>query len=259
MTRILAIHAHPDDIETLAAGALAVLAAEGHAITIATATAGDCGSTEHGLEETARIRQAEAAASAALIGADYLCAGLPDLGVFNDDPTRRRVTELIRRARPEIVITASPVDYHPDHEAISVLVRDACFAAPVPNYRTGEAAPLDAIPHLYFCDPIGGRDRTGVRVEPEFGANVEAVFATKRAMLACHASQDAWVSKQHDISDHQASLEAWTRRQGRVFGVPLAEGFRQYRHQPYPTSPLLQDLLGEALLTPLQPPARASS
>ena len=259
MTRILAIHAHPDDIETLAAGALAVLAAKGHAITIATATAGDCGSTEYDPDETARIRKAEAAAAAALIGADYRCVGLPDLGVFNDDPTRRRVTELLRQARPDVVLTASPVDYHPDHEAISALVRDACFAAPVPNYRTGERAPLDVIPHLYFCDPIGGRDRTGARVEPEFGADIEAVFATKRAMLARHKSQDAWVSKQHDISDHQASLEAWARRQGRVFGVAMAEGFRQYRHQPYPTTPILQDLLGEALLKPLQPPARASS
>src|SRR5450759_3688076 len=68
------------------------------------------------------------AAAAAMIGAEYRCAGLGDLAVFNDDPSRRRVTELIRWARPDIVVTASPVDYHPDHEATSMLVRDACFA-----------------------------------------------------------------------------------------------------------------------------------
>ena len=259
MATLLAIHAHPDDIEFLAAGMLAGLAAGGHRIVIATATAGECGSAVTGPEETARIRQAEAAEAAALIGAEYRCVGFPDLGVFNDDASRRRVTELLRQVRPDIVLTASPADYHPDHEAISLLVRDACFAAPVPNYRTGEAAPLAAIPHLYFCDPIGGRERTGARLEPEFGVDIGQAYATKAAMLACHRSQVAWVSKQHDTPDNQAWLRSWAERQGRAFGVPLAEGFRQYRHQPYPTSPLLQDLLGEALLAPLQTPARALS
>ena len=250
MARILAVHAHPDDIEMLAAGGLALLARNGHQVTVATATAGDCGSVEHGPEETARIRRAEAAEAAGVIGAGHRCIGLPDLGVFNDDPSRRRVTELLREVRPDIVITASPVDYHPDHETISLLVRDACFASPVPNYRTGKASPLDAIPHLYFCDPVGGHDRTGVRVEPEFGADVGAMIDTKHAMLACHRSQKTWVSKQHDIDDHAAAMEAWTLRQGHFFGVALAEGFRQYRHQPYPMTPLLQELLDAELLVP---------
>ena len=133
MAAILAFHAHPDDIEHLAAGALALLAKDGHRITIATATAGEGGSTEHGPEETARIREAEAAASAAIIGAAYRCVGLADLAVFNDDASRRRVTETVRLVAPDIVITASPADYHPDHEATSALVRDACFAASVPS------------------------------------------------------------------------------------------------------------------------------
>ncbi|CAN5629779.1 PIG-L family deacetylase [soil metagenome] len=249
MTTILAIHAHPDDIETLAAGTLAVLAEKGHAVKIVTVTAGDCGSNETEPAETAVIRKGEAAAAAAMIGADYRCADIPDLCVFNDDPCRRRVTEMIRWAAPDIVLTASPVDYHPDHEAVSVLVRDACFAASVPNYKTGDAQVLAGIPHLYYMDPIGGRDREGVKVVPDFGCDVGAVFTTKQAMLAAHKSQDSWVSKQHDISDHQASMEAWTRRRGRDFGVPLAEGFRQYRHHPYPRTPLLQELLAESLVT----------
>ncbi|MGZ5987015.1 MAG: PIG-L family deacetylase [Caulobacteraceae bacterium] len=248
MTTVLAVHAHPDDIEHLAAGALAVLAAKGHRILIATLTAGECGSDETDLAATAAIRKAEAARAAALIGADYRCADLPDLGVFNDDPCRRAATELIRWARAEVVITASPADYHPDHEAASELVRDACFAASVPNYRTGPAAPLPAIPHLYFMDPIGGRDREGRAVMADFGVDVAAVFALKQQMLAAHESQAAWVARQHGVADHLASMEAWTRKRGKHFGVALAEGFRQYRHQPYPHSPLLQDLLGEALL-----------
>ena len=168
--------------------------------------------------------------------------------MFNDDASRRAATELVRWAQADIVITASPADYHPDHEAISLLVRDACFAASVPNYRTGPAAPLAAIPHLYFMDPIGGRDREGRPVAPDFGCDVADGFAAKRAMLAAHESQAAWVARQHGIEDHLGSMEAWTRRRGRDFGVEAAEGFRQYRHEPYPKSPALQKLLGAALL-----------
>jgi len=248
MAVILAVHAHPDDIEWLAAGTLALLATRGHAVTIVTATAGEGGSAEFDPAETARIRQVEAAEAADLIGARYACLGFPDLGVFNDDPTRRAVTELIRGAAPNVVITASPADYHPDHEAISQLVRDACFAAPVANYRTGPSPALPTIPHLYFTDAVGGRDRQGIPLPRDFGVDVGATFASKRAMLARHASQAAWVAKHHHIADHLASMEAWTRRVGRDFGVELAEGFRQYRHEPYPKAPALQDLVGNALL-----------
>lgn len=248
MASILAVHAHPDDVETLGAGALALLAAAGHRVTIATATAGEGGATETSPEETARIRRAEAAAAAAVIGADYRCAGFPDLGVFNDDASRRRMTELVRAARPDIVVTAAPVDYHPDHEAVSVLARDACFAASVPNYRTGEAAPLPAIPHLYFMDPIGGRTRDGERVRPDFGVDISAVMDTKRRMLMAHASQVAWVARQHGIADYAGSMVSWGARRGRDFGVAYAEGFRQYRNQPYPATPALQDLLGAGVL-----------
>ncbi|MDR3508543.1 MAG: PIG-L family deacetylase [Caulobacteraceae bacterium] len=248
MTRILAIHAHPDDIETLAAGTLALLAAAGHGIAIATLTAGDCGSAEAGPEETGRIRQGEAADAAAMIGADYRCAGIGDLAVFNDDPTRRRVTELIRWARPDLVITSAAADYHPDHEATSILVRDACFAASAPNYRTGPSAPLEAIPHLYFADPIGGRDRDGNPAPPDFAVDIGPWFETKRQMLARHASQQDWLLKQHGITDYVGSMVAWSKKRGREFGVDYAEGFRHYRNHPYPDAPLLQTLVGAALI-----------
>jgi N-acetylglucosamine malate deacetylase 1 len=248
MTRVLAIHAHPDDIENLCAATLALLARHGHHITIATVTAGDCGSTEMDNESTARIRKSEAAAAAMVIGAEYLCVDIADLGVFNDDATRRRVTNKIRAAQPELVITASPVDYHPDHEATSVLVRDACFAAPVKNYETGDAKPLANIPHLYFCDPIEGRDRDNNKVAAEFAVNADGFFETKKKMLAAHRSQIAWVEKQHGIVDYAEAMASWTRRRGGHFGVAAAEGFRQYRTHPYPASPLLQELAGEALL-----------
>ena len=97
--RILAIHAHPDDIEILAGGTMAILAARGHQITMATMTPGDCGTRDYSAEEIAAIRRAEAARSASLIGADYVCVEFRDMAVFNDDSSRRRVTEVIRQWR----------------------------------------------------------------------------------------------------------------------------------------------------------------
>jgi LmbE family N-acetylglucosaminyl deacetylase len=97
-------------------------------------------------------------------------------------------------------------------------------------------------------DPIGGRDREGAWVKPDFAVDIAATFETKRAMLAAHASQAAWLAKQHGITDHLASMERWSRRCARDFGVEVAEAFRQYRHHPYPTTPALQDHVGSALL-----------
>jgi LmbE family N-acetylglucosaminyl deacetylase len=136
---------------------------------------------------------------------------------------------------------------------VSILVRDACFAAPVANYKTGAAKPLGAIPHLYFADPIEGCDRQNNRVMAEFAVDVADYFETKKAMLAAHKSQVAWVEKQHNVADYADAMASWTRRRGKHFGVGFAEGFRQYKTHPYPASTLLQELVGEALLMNIRP------
>jgi LmbE family N-acetylglucosaminyl deacetylase len=223
--RLTCIHAHPDDAEILAGGTLALLSDLGHHITIVTMTPGDCGSGEYGPAELSAIRKAEAKDAAALIGADYLCAGFSDLSIFNDDPSRRRVTGILRELKPDVVLTASPIDYHCDHEATSVLVTAACFAAPIPNYDTGaRAAPLAAIPHLYFLDP-------------DFIIDVTLKMDLKAAMLAKHVSQRAWLKRQHGIDDYIERMKQWTRSRG-------GEGFRQYKVHPWPQTALLQNELG---------------
>src|SRR3984957_15550368 len=94
--RILALHAHPDDVEFQSAGTLILLREAGCGGTIATMTPGVCGSAEHDAETIAEIRRREANESAALMGADYLCLEFRDLAIFNDDESRRRVTEALR-------------------------------------------------------------------------------------------------------------------------------------------------------------------
>jgi LmbE family N-acetylglucosaminyl deacetylase len=245
--RILSLHAHPDDAEIFAGGTLALLSAAGHHITIVTMTAGDCGTVEYSAEEISAIRRGEAARAAALIGAAYECLGFGDLSIFVDDPSRRRVTSALRRHRPDIVLTSAPVDYMCDHDATSALVRDACFAAPAPNYDTsahggGEALP--AIPHLYYMDPEESSDRDGNRIRPHFIVDISSTFETKRRMLATHDSQRAWLLKHHGMDNYLISMEQWSAARGAEAGAAYGEGFRQYKGHPYPTTPLLQQLLG---------------
>src|SRR5260370_21874180 len=93
--RILAIHAHPDDVEFQCAGTLARLKQAGCQITIATMTAGDCGSAELGPAEISRVRREEARHSADLLGAEYMCLEFQDLGIVHDNCSRPRVTETV--------------------------------------------------------------------------------------------------------------------------------------------------------------------
>jgi LmbE family N-acetylglucosaminyl deacetylase len=246
--RIASIHAHPDDAEILAGGTLALLSALGHEVVIVSLSAGDCGSTAHGPDEIAVIRRAEAAESAALISADYRCGGFRDMAIFSDDPSRRAVTGILRELRADIVLTAAPSDYMSDHEATSQLVRDACFAASVPNYTTlTKDAALPAIPHLYFMDPINHQDRSGSLTVPDFTVNVASTFDTKRAMLAKHRSQRLWLQRQHGMNDYIKQMEDWTSACGERAGIALGEGFRQYQIHPYPREPLLQQILSAYL------------
>jgi LmbE family N-acetylglucosaminyl deacetylase len=246
--RVLALHAHPDDVEFQCAGTLVLLGELGHNLTIATMTPGDCGSAEHDAEAISAIRRQEARSSAAFIGADYVCLEFRDLAIFNDDDSRRRVTEALRRTRPDLILTAPPADYIADHEMTSLLVRDACFAASCPNYTTRQwepAAPLQKIPHLYFVDPLGGTDRSGSPIPPDFYVDVSRVFTKKRAMLACHASQRNWLLRQHGIDEYLDMQARWGAHRGNDVGVAQAEGFRQYRGHPYPQDNLLAKLLGQ--------------
>src|SRR5262245_36976614 len=161
---VLSILAHPDDAEFLCAGTLIRLVREhGWQVHIATMTPGDCGSAELPPEEISRVRRGEGAAAAAVLGAAYHCLEERDLLVFYNERALERVTRLLRQVRPRLVLTHSPADYMLDHEMTSTVVRAAAFAAPIPNFLRdrGHGPPLEHIPHLYYCDPIEGKDPLG--------------------------------------------------------------------------------------------------
>lgn len=245
--RVLAIHAHPDDIELQCAGTLLRLKEKGCQISLATMTPGDCGSAELSPEEISNVRRIEAQRSAELIGADYTCLEFRDLSIVLDNDSRRRVTEIIRKTRPELVITAPPVDYMSDHEMTSRLVRDACFNASCPNYFTHQwdpAAPTDKIPHLYYVDAIQGIDYYGQPLPTDFIVDVTATFNRKLEMLACHESQRAWLRRQHGLDEYLDGCRRWSGQRGAEIGAAYGEAFTQHRGHPYPHDNLLLQILG---------------
>ncbi len=97
------------------------------------------------------------------------------------------------------MLTAPPIDYMTDHEITSVLVRQACFSASVPNYSTRQwnpAPPLTTIPYLYYVDAVERIDWFGKPQPPDFIVDVTPVYELKQNMLARHESQRNWLRKQ---------------------------------------------------------------
>ena len=251
---VLALFAHPDDAEFLAAGTLAHLASHGAAIHMATLTAGDCGSTILPPAKITRIRQKEAQRAAALIKASYACLQEKDLLVIYDERTIKKVLELVRRADPDLVLTHSPVDYMVDHEITSRLCQSACFGAMAPNFKTGARRPAKAVrrvPHLYYAQAFGGRDIVGEPIRPKLCVDISTTIDLKERMLACHESQRAWLRAQQDISQLDDPMRKMAQQAGGLCGFRWAEGFRQHLGQGFPQDNLLHSLLGD-LVRPVE-------
>jgi bacillithiol biosynthesis deacetylase BshB1 len=175
---LLAIGAHPDDVELTCGGTLAKAARQGYRTAVVDLTGGEAGT--HG---SMSLRAAEAERAAAVLGVtERRNAGLPDAGLHNTDDTRRVVVELIRHFQPKVVILPFPIGRHPDHRIASELCRDASYLAGLKNYAAG------GTPHrpdkllytlAYREDPV----------KPTFVVDISAEFETKLAAIRCYASQ----------------------------------------------------------------------
>lgn len=243
--RVLAVGAHPDDVELLAAGTLVLLHEAGWRVHLATMTPGDLGSATLDREAIATLRRGEAERSAGMIKAGFTCLEARDFQIFFGDELVRRTTALLREVGPDLVLTHAPDDYLADHEECSRIVRAACFAAPVPNYKSdGDERPTAAIPHLYYFDPVELIDGLGRPVAPDLVVDVTSAIAMKEAMLCCHASQREWLQKQHGVDHYVERMKEWSRARGASVGVPFGEGFRRHHGHAYPRTPLLEETLG---------------
>ncbi len=243
----LALMAHPDDAEFLCAGTLARLVQEHRwQVHIATMTPGDCGSMDLPPEEISRVRRTEGARAAGLLGATFHCLEERDLVVFYHERALEKAVRLLRNVQPDLLFTHSPADYLLDHEMTSVIARAAAFGAPTPNlFRDrGHGPPLKRVPHLYYCDPIEGKDALGRPVPPGFCIDISNVVETKTQMLALHASQRDWLLKHHGMDQYLLAMRAWGSDRGQLAGVAFAECFRQHLGHSYPQENLVGKLLG---------------
>jgi bacillithiol biosynthesis deacetylase BshB1 len=120
---ILAIGVHPDDVELSATGTLIKSVAQGKKVGILDLTQGELGTRGN-----AELRLKEAASSAKIQGIHVReNLGMADGFFTNDEAHQRKVIEIIRKYKPDVVLSNAPSDRHPDHGRACKLVSDACF------------------------------------------------------------------------------------------------------------------------------------
>jgi len=220
---ILAVGAHPDDIEINCAGTLAKYAAQGHKIFICTATNGNIGSATLPKDEIAAIRKAEAAKSAAIIGAEYLCLDYDDEFLYDTPEVRVKFINMVRHCSPDVILTHYPHDYNPDHERTGKIITDIQVMYPIAKIQT-EEAPFDKRPAVYYFEPA-----KGMNFIPTDYVDITEHFETKRQMFACHQSQVQWMDDNYqglNMKDSfMDSINITSRYRGMQCGVKYAEGF----------------------------------
>ena len=251
MPKVLAVMAHPDDVELLCAGTLILLKKAGWDVHIATMTAGDLGSMKHSRAAISKIRRKEAAASAKLLGAGYTCLGFEDLTIAYGEKSKRIVTGLLRAVRPDLMILHSADCYMADHTESSRIAREAAFASTIPNWKATfngkPAKPCEKMPAILYADPVDHVDSLGRRVPARYVVDISSVIDDKEKMLASHASQRSWLREQHGEDEYLH----WMRRQGAAraedFGngsVTYAEGYRPHLGSGFPKTDFLSPALG---------------
>jgi N-acetylglucosamine malate deacetylase 1 len=248
---VLAVFAHPDDIEFVAAGTLSLLRAAGWQTHYLTLSGGDCGSMTTDRDQTRRIRTAEGRSAAARLGAEFHEGFANDLLIFYEERLLRKLAAVVRRVQPRIVLTHSPEDYMEDHMNTARLAVTAAFVRGMPNFATDPPLPA-AVGDVtvYHAMPHGLRDGLRRPVEPDLFVDTTSVQAVKRQALAAHASQKAWLDATQGMDSYLDSADEMARALGRMSGrFEFAEGWRRHLHiglSARDDDPLAQ-ALGESL------------
>lgn len=221
---ILAVGAHPDDVENFCGGTLLRYAQEGHRLFIAIATRGDIGAPTGTRDDIAARRRAEAQAAADVLGAELIWLGYDDEFLFNTREVRLAVIDAIRQARADVVLALSEDDYHPDHRTIGTVVRDARIPASVPLIES--RFPATPIPTVFVMDTYDGSGP-----EPDAYVDVTDVESEKVELIRAHRSQEEWMNAVFS-TDMEVDTRARDRRRGESAGVSYAESFRLLRDYP---------------------------
>ncbi len=233
---ILAIGAHPDDVELGCGGTVAKEVANGKKVGILDLTRGELGT-----RGTAETRDQEAADAAKILGVVVReNVAFADGFFINDKAHQLEVIKMIRKYQPEIVLCNAIDDRHIDHGKGSELVSDACFLSGLIKIETsvnGESQspwrPKGVYHYIQWKDlkPDVVVDITGFMEQ-----KMTSVFAYKTQFYNPDSKEPETPISSKNFSD---SIEYRARNTGRMVGVEYAEGYTVER---YPAVESLFDL-----------------
>ncbi len=225
---VLAVYAHPDDPDVAAGGTLAMWARAGAVIDVCIAAEGDKGSVDPADDPvllTERRRQEVEAAGAVLGIRAHHWLGYPDGDIDDGGDLRRRLVEVIRRVRPEVVVGSDPTAVffgqhyvnHRDHRILGWATIDAVAPAAGNPHYFPTAGPAHPVRSLYLSGTL----------EPDVWVDISDTIDVKAEALAWHTSQ---------VGDPGEWLRGVVRQRaedaGRQAGVRFAEGFRRVHLEP---------------------------
>lgn len=223
---VLAVGAHPDDVELGCGGTLAKLIAEGKKVAILDLTQGELGT--RGSKE---IRKQEAEAAAKVLGAvarENL--KMKDGFLLNVEENQMKIVHMIRKYQPEIVLANAIDDRHPDHAKASKLTSDACFLAGLRRIETvldGVQQPTWRPKHVFHY--IQWK-----HITPDFVMDITDFMEKKIQACMAYQSQFFDPNSKEPITpiatkDFLESLTYRAQDLGRLSGVAYAEGFTTER------------------------------
>ena len=220
---IIAIGAHPDDVEIACSGTLMRCVERGDRVVVCHASSGNLGHVIIPPDELSVMRHEEACRAGRMGGYEVIWGGFHDLDIYdNNKRARDMMVDVLKYAKPDLIITHAPNDYMPDHTAVSRLVFDAAFTATLPNYKTAEEGHIDMVP-IYYMDTLAG-----VEFNPTEYVDISGYIDRKIEMLECHESQLKWM-RDHDGIDFADMVRTCSRYRGYQCGVDYAEGFTMCR------------------------------
>lgn len=222
MLKILAIAAHPDDIELSAAGTIMKHTMVGDAVGILDLTEGELGT-----RGSVALRYEEAAAAAKLMGVQVrVNAKMPDGFFRNDETNQRTIIQYLRHFRPQIVIANAIEDRHPDHGKGGRLIADACFLSGLRKIETEwEGQPQEAWRPKRVFHMIQDRP-----MEPTFIVDISSSFEKKMEAIKCYKSQFHNPSSNEPVTyiatgQFLDSIRFRDALAGKRIGVAYGEGF----------------------------------
>ena len=219
--KVLAVGAHPDDIEILAAGTLFKYREKGAEISICVLTDGSAGHREIPALRLKQIRKHEAQDAAKFLGARFFWMGIKDEILFDDQPTRLKLIEIIRRAKPDMMFAIRKMT-----TTMTIGQRQTMFCrelyCALKNVKT-KSPHLIKLPYLYQMDTL-----SGIGFEPEEYVDISKHLNKKLKMLERHKSQVKWL-RDHDHVEIQEMVAVQTRFRGLQSSVKHAESFRLVR------------------------------